>query len=621
MTSTPPLVGPEYKVPRLVREDIWSSARFRAGLGRLASELGRTEADVTDEARQCLDEMVAGYGRCQIDLARQLGRFLYRQAYEETLDVDRDEAARVVAEARHHTTVVLPTHRSNLDSGVMPSAWHQLGLPPTHTFAGINMAFWPLGPIMRRSGSIFIRRRVRDDPAYRYVLREYLGYLIEKGFHLEWYIEGGRSRTGKLLPPRLGLLSYVIDAYREGRTDDVVLVPASITYDHLREVADFAGEARGEAKQRESIRWLVGLMRGNRGHRYGRIYVRFGEPLSLRNTLGPPTGSAGIARGEKDRSVQEIGFEVSWRINQATPVTATALLTLLLLGAPGRALTYEQVRAAARQHVDDAEQRKLPMTDSAASLRTDRGVGATLDALIDNDVVVCSGDGPDTVYVIGPDQHLAAAFYRNSILHHFLDGSIAELALVSAAEPGVADPVATFWTAAIGLRDLLRFEFLFRGTDEFRAGLAAALVRNDSRWQERVAEGPPGVLGLLRSFRVLTAPLTLRSFLEAYSVVALELARRGSSAVADDESLVAACEGYGRQRLLQKRIQSPESVSRHVFRTGLRLAGNRGLVAAGDDLASRRSCFVTETEQLLRRLDAIEAIACQVAGREHDDGR
>jgi len=362
-------------------------------------------------------------------------------------------------------------------------------------------------------------------------------------------------------------------------------------------------------------------VRGNRGNRYGRIYVRFGEPFSLRNTLGPPTGSADVAREEKDRALHKIGFEVASRINQATPVTATALLTLSLLGASGRALTYEEVRAAAQLLAEDVRQRKLPMTDSAANLRTNRGVRAALDALVDKDVVACCDEGPDPVYAIGPDQHLAAAFYRNSVVHHFLDGSIAELALVSAADPGVGDPLAAFWTAAIGVRDLLRFEFFFRERDEFRAGVTAALVRNDPRWQERVAEGPRGVVGLLRNIRPLTSPLILRSFFEAHRVVALELARRGSDAVADEGSFVTACGGHGRQLLLQQRIRSPESVSQHLFRTGFRLASYRGLAAAADDLATRRATFVTEIDRLVRRLDAIEAIAREVAGQEHHDDR
>ena len=603
------LLGPQYKVPRLVREEIWSSSRFQDGLASLASGLGRPSGEVGDAAGGCLDEMVAGYGRSRIDLALQLGRFMYRQAYDDELDIDRDDAARVVAAARHHATVVLPTHRSNFDAGVMPTAWHELGLPPTHTFAGINMAFWPLGPLMQRSGSIFIRRDVKEDSVYRYVLREYLGYLVEKRFHLEWYIEGGRSRTGKLLPPRLGLLTYVVDAYREGRTDDVVLVPASITYDQLREVNEFAGEARGGAKQKESIGWLVGFMRGNRRGRLGKIYVRFGKPLSLRELLGPQTRSSDATRDEKDLELQKIGFEVAWRINEVTPATATALLTLALLGALDRALTYDQVRTTARQYLQEAQRRNIPLTQSARNLDTDGGVRAALTALIDQHVVLTYERGPDVVYGIGPDQHLAAAFYRNSIVHHFLIGSITELALARLAEPGVVDPVAAFWTTAMRLRDLLKFDFFFHEKEAFRADVAAELAGVDPQWRDRISDGPAGCAELLGGFQLLSAPLTLRSFFEAYKIVALALERHGSNPVDDENAFLGACEGYGRQCLLQKRIQSPESVSRHLFTTGFQLAANLGLVGSGDDLAVRRSAFAEEVDCLLRQLDTIEALA------------
>ena len=107
------LLGPQYKVPSLVREEIWSSARLKSGLARLARELGRPEGAVTDEAAHCLDEMVAGYGRSQFDVARRLGRFMYRQAYDDELDFDRDEADRVVAEARHNAAVLHRGRSSN----------------------------------------------------------------------------------------------------------------------------------------------------------------------------------------------------------------------------------------------------------------------------------------------------------------------------------------------------------------------------------------------------------------------------------------------------------------------------------------------------------------------------
>src|SRR5205807_309835 len=117
---------------------------------------------------------------------------------------------------------------------------------------------------------VYIRRSSKGNTVYRFALREYIAYLVEKRFSLQFYIEGTRSRTGKLQPPRLGLLTYVVEAYHEGRSDDLVLVPVSIAYDQLQEVGNYAREARGASKSAESIGWLVRAFREQRG-RYGRI--------------------------------------------------------------------------------------------------------------------------------------------------------------------------------------------------------------------------------------------------------------------------------------------------------------------------------------------------------------
>src|SRR5262249_57533399 len=117
----------------------------------------------------------------------------------------------------------------------------------------INMKFFAMGPLMRRGGVFFIRRSFKDNDVYKFVLRQYIDYLIEKRFPLEWYIEGGRSRSGKLLPPRFGLLAYVVDAYRRGKSDDVLLVPVSIAYDQIQDVAGYAAEERRVAQHDESF--------------------------------------------------------------------------------------------------------------------------------------------------------------------------------------------------------------------------------------------------------------------------------------------------------------------------------------------------------------------------------
>jgi len=131
------------------------------------------------------------------------------------------------------------------------------GWAPNRVLGGNNLSFWPLGTIARRSGIVFIRRSFRDAPVYEAMLREYLTYLLSRRFNIEWYIEGGRTRTGKLRPPRFGLLRYVVDALDSGEVRDVLLVPVSIVYDSQTEIGAIAAEQRGAEKQPEGIRWLV----------------------------------------------------------------------------------------------------------------------------------------------------------------------------------------------------------------------------------------------------------------------------------------------------------------------------------------------------------------------------
>src|SRR6185503_14710533 len=144
--------------------------------------------------------MVTGYSRFLLDIMAWWGQVMKRSSYGEEVDYDPAQVERVRDELERHAAVMLPSHKSNLDGMIVPIVMHENGLPPVHTFAGINMAFWPLGTVLRRAGRIFIRRDMKDAVVYRWVLRQYLGYLVEKRFTLEWYIEGTRSRSGKLGP-------------------------------------------------------------------------------------------------------------------------------------------------------------------------------------------------------------------------------------------------------------------------------------------------------------------------------------------------------------------------------------------------------------------------------------
>ncbi|MGH7747193.1 MAG: 1-acyl-sn-glycerol-3-phosphate acyltransferase, partial [Candidatus Dormibacteria bacterium] len=442
--------------------------------------LGRSEDSVAAEAASCLEEMVATHGTLATDAWKRFGRLLLR-AY--TVDVDRARLAELRELDRRHPLVFLPSHRSYLDPVVMRTALHDHGISPTHVLGGINAAFWPVGPVARRSGHVFIRRTTRDDPVYRLALREYLAHLAGRSHNLEWYIEGGRTRTGKLRPPRFGLLAYLMEAFEHGVAEDAVLVPVSIVYENLPEMTAMAAEDQGEVRSRDNLGWLLEYARAQ-GRTRSTVHERFGEPLSLRDAVR-------IRSATPAHPVEKVAFEVCHRINRATPITPTSLVTLALLGLEDRALTLTEVEAVLIPLLDYLRRRDLPTT-AGDLLDRPAGIRATLDALVAQGVVTCFAGGAEPVWTIGADRHLEAAFYRNSAAHLLVNRAIVELISVHATEERLADPLRGAWEDALRLRDLLKFEFFFAGRREFDRELREEMAVFDPDWMER--DSDPGAV-------------------------------------------------------------------------------------------------------------------------------
>jgi glycerol-3-phosphate O-acyltransferase len=312
-------------------------------------------------------------------------------------------------------------------------------------------------------------------------------------------------------------------------------------------------------------------------------------------------------------ALQKTAFEVAWRINQGMPVTATALVTTVLLAMQGAALTFAQIRLGLADGMDYLESRSVPRTASARALTGASAVRATLDALASGGVVTAVGDGRDPVWLIGPEHQLAATFYRNSLIHFLLDTALCELAVLRAGESAfdpdaasVPDPVGAFWDEIARLRDLLKFEFYFQERDEHRRQVAAEMTRHDPSWESRLRSGPAAADELLAGMRPLVSHVVVRPFVEAYRLVADVLAHNDT--VTSDSDVVREALGLGRQYVAQRRLRSSESVSALLFQTALQLARNRGLFE-GDDLAARRAAFLAELRDLVRRLDRIEDLA------------
>jgi len=598
--STTALGTDPQAVTQLLDAD-WFGERLEA----LAGELGRDPESVRVEAAGYLREIAASLDERAVQAWRGFSRWLMR-AYD--VLGDEDQIAQLRSLDRKATLAFAFSHRSYLDGMLLPEEIAANRLSSAFTFGGANLNFFPMGGFAKRTGTIFIRRQTKDIPVYRFVLRAYTAQLVQNHTNLTWSIEGGRTRTGKLRPPVFGILRYLTDAVDEIDGPEVYLVPTSIVYDQLHEVEAMTTEAYGATKRPEDLRFLVRLSR-QQGERLGRAYLDFGEPLPLRKRLeelrADPSGTETV--------VERIALDVEHRINRATPVTPTAVVSLALLGAD-RSLSISEVLSTVSPLARYINARNWAVA-GAADLTNRSTIRWTLHQMVNSGVVSVYDAGTEAVWGIGADQHLVAAFYRNTAIHILVDRAIAELALLAASESaessgdGFVSPAAVR-DEALGLRELLKFEFLFSARAQFERELADEVkligpVEDTSK--EVIAAD---VRKLLESADLLLAHLVLRPFLDAYHIVADRLAALEDEAL-DEDAFLTECLEVGKQWELQRRIANAESRSMELFKTALRLARHRELVDGADqaDIAKRRREFADEIATASRRVNVIAELA------------
>ncbi len=574
---------------------------FLDGLSELQRDLSLPGAELRKRAEACLEEMWTTFHPVAAGAWRRFGELL-TQRYK--LVVNDDRLREIAALDSEHSLIFLFSHRSYLDIWLLREAMRTSGIQQPLGLAGANLNFFPMGSVLRRTGALFIRRSMKDDAVYRFVLRAYLAHILEIRGNLGWSIEGGRTRTGKLRPPRYGALRYVVDAVQRGHGPEAYILPVSVVYDQLGEVATMTAEALGESKRPEDIGWLMrfALMQRNQG---GTARIDIGEAIPLRQRIAELEGDPRA----RDTMTERIALAVCHRINQVTPATPTAVVTLALLAAE-RALTYgETVEVVEPILRYIAEHPNLPPT-MARELKDLGWVKATLEQLVGSGVLERFDGGAEPVYYVAPQQHLVAAFYRNTLIHFLVVRAIGEFAMFLEHDKQ-GDIRPAIWQNALDLRELLKFEFFFAERRDFQRDLLTELIVVDPSWDASV--DPDGRYTrpiyweqVKRWFDRAQPPLAhvvLRPFLDAYWVLAAELARWPVEREVDEKELLRHCLGVGKQRVRQRRLHSEESVTLELFKNALSLAKHRKLLpGTGTELHARRQAFAQYLAGLVQQL-------------------
>lgn len=592
------LQGNRYKVPRYVPDALLSSAQFNRALDKLATKLGRPIAELHEEARSYMKEMIAEPSSFFIDWMGTVTRFIVSLGYGNQIVCDPEQVDRTRQIMRDHPTALLWTHKSHVDGMAVLSVLYDNDLPAPHSFGGLNMAVTGLGSLGRKSGIIYIRRTFADNPVYKLVFRHYLGYLMEKRFPFSWAFEGTRSRVGKLMPPRYGMIKYVLEAAHATHARDVCFVPVSISYDLIGEVAEYALEQSGGKKRPESLQWFLGYVAKMKAPK-GRIYFDLCEPVMIEGATPSPD--------EIDMS--KLAFEIAVRVNNVTPVTFPSLAATVLLGWAPRALTLEELRSEVLAYVVWLRKRNIRLTDNFDQGH-DKQLAELARLTIERGLVSQYVEGPEPVYGISEDRYAVAGYYRNTIVHYFVNKAIIELALAGVLDAPTATRADGFWFETERLRDIFKFEFFYSPKDDFKQQLDDELSMYDKQWPDVLGGDANAVRAMLRDMRPLVAHATLLPYVESYSVVAEVLERLEPGAGIECGECVSSSLKLGQQRYLQRRISSKASIAKLLFENAYKLFSNQGLTKSGDPAtAERRKQVSREFGELCGRLEQVRDLA------------
>ncbi|HZZ84656.1 MAG TPA: 1-acyl-sn-glycerol-3-phosphate acyltransferase [Anaeromyxobacteraceae bacterium] len=607
--QTRAVVGPPLKSPRRMREKILRDRTLRAAIDRAARESGRPPAAVQAEAEADLAEIASRYSPAFIEFLRPLLSRVFQRLYER-VEVDEAGLTRVKRAGAEFPIVLCPSHKSHVDYLMISWLCYVNGLTPPHVAAGINLSFWPFGTIARHGGAFFIRRSMKGDRIYTATLRTYVKQLLRDGFPQEFYLEGGRSRTGKLLFPKTGLFSMEVDAWLDGAADDVLFVPVAVDYERLMEGGSYARELAGGEKQQESLKGLLGTWKVLR-RRYGRVYVRFSAPVSLRalaqerlgaraGTLaldeeGTAPGSAaavpatpGAAATDKRDLVQALANRVAFGISQAITLTPVGLVAAALLSHRRRGISAgdlaERLDLLRLIAAEDGAPFARDLAGAPSDPRQPGPIADALARLARERLVEVEEAAGETIYRVADEKRPLLDFYRNNVIHRYV-----ALALVAAAVRGQGgeDAEAVRGRAQF-LSRIFKLEFMYRAgasfeeTFEVNLGYLArlgAVARGDGR----LRPGPePAPLEFLAE---MTRPY-LEAYRTAFEAVLAAFTGPGRSApgedgpmVLDRRALLRESLDRGRAAFLSGRLALRESLSKATLENAIEWLTQRGALA------------------------------------------
>lgn len=456
------IVGPALKSKEELIGMVLSDDSVRQFIDEYAENEKKDKAKVKKDARRYLLEIAADYSETFIAMWKKVLTWLWNDIYD-GLSVDVEGMSRIRNISKKMPFVIVPCHRSHIDYLLIHYVFYFNNIQLPFIAAGSNLSFFPMGYIFRKSGAFFLRRSFRGNKVYSTVFSKYLATLLKEGLPIEFFIEGGRSRTGKMVMPKYGLLSMILQAYQEKYCDNFAAIPVYIGYDRVIEEKSYLKELAGEEKKPENTAEVIKSTKVL-AKRYGRVYVNVGEPMIMKDYLAAQEKPIEEMSLEERQSLyRKIGYEIVLEINKVSVVTPFSLVASVILSHDRRGISHDDLMDILNEFYDYLCVKKVKFAETfanrykaisdALNMFVQAGYISKIEAEEDEDEM------QEIVYSLKEERRLNLEYYKNNILHFFIPLCFVATSILKNNEDYIS--LSRIMTDYTFLKKLLWNEFIF----------------------------------------------------------------------------------------------------------------------------------------------------------------
>jgi glycerol-3-phosphate O-acyltransferase len=578
------ITGPALKTRQELKESILTNERFQNFMVNYAENRDQPIAEVRHKADSYIEEIAASYNPAVINIFSGIVGWIIRTIFD-GVTVNIDLLSKIKHMSLRGPLIFIPCHKSHIDYLILSYLLYHNDLPCPLIAAGKNLSFWPMGPLFRAGGAFFLRRRFRGAVLYSKVFAEYIHKLLEEGHNIEQFIEGGRSRTGKLLMPKLGLLSILLNALQEGASHDMIIVPIYIGYDQVLEEKAYLHEIEGGKKEDENLSQVMKASRFLK-KRYGKIYIQFSDPISVRSLAArQQIELAEIGSKRRNAFCRDIGTRVISAINQVTVVTPYAIVAATILNHGTSRLTRSELLGLADNYLNHLNSVGATLADTLIMDR-ERVFDQVIESYVQRKFIERIGNADaggveDDAYLVIEARRPFLEYYKNNCIAFFIPAAYTALTILmqDAFQFCSADLHADYGN----LMDFFRNEFVhepdtapdYKVRKTLKLFIEDAIVIPHPTLPDTYQVTAAGFRKLKRY------AIFLKTYFESYWIVLNDFKRNSHLSMPAKDRLKRIT-SRGTRMYRRKEIDHPEALSKINYQNGVDLFIGKGIKNADD---------------------------------------